>query len=349
MAYISFKGRELIEDRHLSLPTPDLVPQMEKSFPTGAVRTDDNMVIHGDNLLALKALVPLYANKIKCIYIDPPYNTGNEHWVFNDNASSFSAIDLGIDISTGTEDLQLDQHDAWLCMMMPRLKLLHELLADDGVILISIDDNEHARLKLLLDDIFHEQNFIANLVWNSPGVRDVKRATDVSNEHEYILVYAKDISAKGVFTHSDPVVYLAPDTQSRPIQYGWPFNTGRPTVIGDGIYTEDGLRDCKAIFGERAFDYPKPVALIKSLMSEFTRPDSIVLDSFAGTGTTGQAILELNANDSGHRRAILIEKQDYADTITAERMRRVITGDRPASGEPAEATGGSFCYFEISK
>ena len=152
-----------------------------------------------------------------------------------------------------------------------------------------------------------------------------------------------------MFTHSDPVVYLAPDTQSRPIQYGWPFNTGRPTVIGDGIYTEDGLRDCKAIFGERAFDYPKPVALIKSLMSEFTRPDSIVLDSFAGTGTTGQAILELNANDSGHRRAILIEKQDYADTITAERMRRVITGDRPASGEPAEATGGSFSYFEISK
>lgn len=347
MAHISFSGRKLIENRHMSLPTLKLLPREGKSLPMGT-RTDDNMVIHGDNLLALKALLPLYANKIKCIYIDPPYNTGNEHWVFNDNALSFSPKELGIDIVPSLDKLELDQHDAWLCMMMPRLKLLHELLADDGVILISIDDNEHARLKLLLDDIFLEQNFLANLVWNSPGTRDVKKSTDVSNEHEYILVYAKNISAKSVFAQSRNTADLIHDTQSRPIQYGWPFNTGRPTVIGQGIYTEDGLRDCKAIFGDRAFDYPKPVALIKLLLSEFTRSDSIILDSFAGTGTTGQAILELNNETGSSRRVILIEKEDYADTITAERIRRVITGKRPATAKPGQGTRGSFSYFEIS-
>lgn len=111
----------------------------------------DNMIIKGDNLLALKALLPRFEGKIKCIYIDPPYNTGNENWVYNDNVNS-KEIKKWLGEVVGKDDLS--RHDKWLCMMLPRLKLLHRLLSDDGVIFISIDDNEMANLKLLCDEVF---------------------------------------------------------------------------------------------------------------------------------------------------------------------------------------------------
>lgn len=111
----------------------------------------DNMIIKGDNLLALKALLPRFEGKIKCIYIDPPYNTGNENWIYNDNVNS-PKIKKWLGEVVGKDDLS--RHDKWLCMMLPRLKLLHRLLSDDGVIFISIDDNEMANLKLLCDEVF---------------------------------------------------------------------------------------------------------------------------------------------------------------------------------------------------
>ena len=149
-----------------------------------------NLIIHGDNLEALKALMPYYQGKIKCIYIDPPYNTGNESWVYNDKVNS-PKIKKWLGKVVGGESEDLCRHDKWLCMMYPRLKLLRDLLSEDGVIFVSIDDNEQAHLKLLFDEIFGEQNLISQLVWKKKagGGSDTKYFT---SDHEYILVYAKD-------------------------------------------------------------------------------------------------------------------------------------------------------------
>jgi len=132
-----------------------------------------NKIIHGDNLEALKSLLPEFEGKIKCIYIDPPYNTGNESWVYNDNVNhpklkkwleaTLNAKQKGSEAVVGIDDLA--RHDKWLCMMYPRLKLLHKLLSDDGAIFISIDDNEQANLKLICDEIFGIGNFVNNIIW----------------------------------------------------------------------------------------------------------------------------------------------------------------------------------------
>lgn len=147
------------------------------------------MIIHGDNLLALKSLLPKYEGKIKCIYIDPPYNTGNENWVYNDNVND-PQIQRWLHQVVGKEGEDLSRHDKWLCMMYPRLKLLQRLLADDGVIFISIDDNEQANLKLICDEIFGAGNFVTNLIWE----KKFSRANDAkyfSEQHDHILIYAK--------------------------------------------------------------------------------------------------------------------------------------------------------------
>ena len=165
----------------------ELIPVKGKSL-TEKVSLHDNLIIHGDNLKALKALLPLYAGKIKCIYIDPPYNTGNEKWVYNDNVNS-PMMQEWLGKVVDREDLT--RHDKWLCMMMPRLKLLKELLHDDGVILVSIDDNEVYRLRALMDEIFFGENFITQLVWEKGRKNDAKL---FSIGHEYMLVYARSLS-----------------------------------------------------------------------------------------------------------------------------------------------------------
>ena len=160
MPTLEFKGKQHIYAHHLTVPYRPLVPDPAKSLnPAGA---DDNLIIHGDNLHALKGLLPRYAGRVKCIYIDPPYNTGNEGWAYNDKVNS-PLMKEWLHQTVDSEDLE--RHDKWLCMMWPRLQLLKELLADDGVIFISIDDNEQHHLRMLIDEVFGETNFIASFVW----------------------------------------------------------------------------------------------------------------------------------------------------------------------------------------
>jgi len=151
MATIHFKGKSYVQNHHLTLKYHHLVPRPEASL-TDKVSLHDNLIIHGDNLLALKALLPTYASKVKCIYIDPPYNTGNEGWIYNDNVNS-PMMQEWLKANSPVDREDLARHDKWLCMMMPRLKLLRELLRDDGVIFVSIDDNEVHHLRMLMNEI----------------------------------------------------------------------------------------------------------------------------------------------------------------------------------------------------
>jgi len=185
MATIHFKGKSYVQNHHLTLKYHHLVPDPATSL-TEKISLHDNLIIHGDNLLALKALLPTYAGKVKCIYIDPPYNTGNEGWIYNDNVNS-PMMQEWLKANSPIDKEDLARHDKWLCMMMPRLKLLRELLRDDGVIFVSIDDNEVHHLRMLMDEIFGEENFIAQLVWEKGRKNDAKL---FSIGHEYMVVYA---------------------------------------------------------------------------------------------------------------------------------------------------------------
>ena len=186
MASLEFKGKQVVRNYHLTLKYHQLVADREKSL-THEVSLDDNLIIHGDNLLALKALLPTYGGKVKCIYIDPPYNTGNENWKYNDNVNS-PMMQEWLGKVVGVDDPT--RHDKWLCMMTPRLKALRELLREDGVIFVSTDNNEHHRLRSLLDEVFGERNFVGEMVWRKKeggGQTDLYFVT----EHEIILIYSK--------------------------------------------------------------------------------------------------------------------------------------------------------------
>jgi len=162
MPSLQFKGKTFVQNHHLAVKYHQLVPKSELSL-TKNVSLHDNLIIHGDNLKALKALLPSYSSKIKCIYIDPPYNTGNDTWIYNDNVNS-PMLQEWLNKEVNKEDLT--RHDKWLCMMMPRLKLLKDLLAEDGIIYISIGDDEVANLTVLLDEIFGKEYQVANLLGN---------------------------------------------------------------------------------------------------------------------------------------------------------------------------------------
>ena len=188
MPTLEFKGKQHIYAHHLTVPYRPLEPDETRSCnPTD---TDDNLIIHGDNLQALKALLPRYANRIKCIYIDPPYNTGNEGWVYNDNVNS-PLMQQWLTENAPVDNEDLERHDKWLCMMWPRLHLLKELLSDDGVIFISIDNNEQYHLRMLMNEIFGAENFIESFIWRSRLGRGAT-AKNTATLHEYIIAYAKD-------------------------------------------------------------------------------------------------------------------------------------------------------------
>jgi len=354
----------------------------------------ENMIIKGDNLLALKSLLPYYANAVKMIYIDPPYNTGNTSWVYNDNMDS-PLIKKWLDSTVNAEDLS--RSDKWLCMMYPRLKLLRELLREDGVIFISIDDAEVANLKLLCDEIFGSENFVANFIWKSRQNKDNRNITGASIDHEYVVCYTKnngfrilsgderkldqyknpDNDPRGLWTSAN-MVGLLPEDQ-RPnchydlinpetnIDYGrpkmgwrydkstmqrlineqriiWPekidgrprrkvfleeLNDNKPafsSILEQKFYTKDGTQENVNIFGSKKFDFPKPSQLVKLFIEQATNKNDIILDSFAGSGTTAHAVIEQNKQDGGNRKFILIETLDYAKEITAERVKRVQQG-----------------------
>lgn len=419
MPTIQFKGKSFVQNHHLAVPYHQLVPNKDKSV-SDKISLGENLIIHGDNLLALKALLPTYAGKVKCIYIDPPYNTGNEGWEYNDNVKS-PIIKEWIGQVVGKEGEDLTRHDKWLCMMMPRLKLLRELLTEDGVLLISIDDNEFSNLSNLLEEIM-QGGHVATFVWRR-RIGSSMSGDWISADHEYILAYSLNPEMLTILgDERDMTKFNIPDGEGRffasmPLTVGmskdmrpnqwyelknpktgtgyWPTN-GRvwgyypPTMklkVEQGLIifpedypdkklsaprlksypedakrdrkptttwldsiarTEDGTKSLKTIFGDSPFSYSKPPQLIKHLVKQFTTSDDLILDSFAGSGTTAQAVLELNKEDGGNRKFILIECEDYADKVTAERVRRIISGIPEAKNDLLkDGLDGKFCYFEL--
>jgi adenine-specific DNA-methyltransferase len=413
MPTLNWIGKDKVINHHQDVPYKVLEQQYTyPSLPEGK-ETSDNKIIHGDNLEALKSLLPQYEGKIKCIYIDPPYNTGNEGWVYNDNVND-PKIKKWLGQVVGKESEDLSRHDKWLCMMYPRLKLLHKLLADDGAIFISIDDNEQANLKLICDEIFGSRNFISSLIWRRRASSQMSQ-NNISVDHEYVIAYFKtnntkfkgiqkdyknysnpDDDPRGSWTLGDLTVGMTkdqrpnqffdlidpktnivyspspkrvwtyfPDTMNTKISEGrvvFPkTSSGRPMLkrylndlkteinplsswMSNEAYqiglNSEGTKVIQSLFDEKVFDYPKPVSLIELIISQINSKNSIILDSFAGSGTTAHAVLNLNKQDGGNRKFILIEMQDYAESITAERVKRVIKG---------YGTGGDFSYFELGE
>ena len=476
MPTLEWIGKNKVVNHHQEVPFRVL--ERQYSFDEQGQHTEnngsENMIIHGDNLEALKALLPQYEGKVKCIYIDPPYNTGNEGWCYNDNVSD-PHIQKWLGEVVGKEGEDLTRHDKWLCMMYPRLMLLQKLLAEDGVIFISIDDNELYNLKSICDEIFGASCYASDVAWQRTySTRNDSKG--IVNEVEHILVYSKepewnpnklprteemnarysnpdndvcawkstDAFAPGASTHQGMVyaiqnpftgVLLYPsngrhwslgqdqmfeimsqwgeyelreidDVQKRASICGvseeqvkssvkaimlsdnlenaaqkasaiynhgqWPLfyfgQDGKGGIrrktylnnVGGRIptnfwpfsetgHTDEAKKEMLAIFdGKATFDTPKPHRLIEFVLKVAGTQDALILDSFAGSGTTAHAVLNMNKADGGHRKFILVEMGDYADTITAERVKRVIHGY--GDGKNAvEGTGGSFSYYELGE
>lgn len=408
MPTLQFKGKHILWNHHLTVPYHALEAVPELSFQSE--KADGSLILEGDNLLALKALLPLYGGRVKCIYIDPPYNTGNEAWAYNDNVNSPLMKDwLGREV--GKDDLT--RHDKWLCMMTPRLKLLRDLLAEDGVIFVSIDDNELHHLRCLMDEIFGEGNF-RNIIQIRRGIKSVQAQFETIDRlnfgAEYVLVYTREENFRfetfeielenakpgGWNNHwrgTDrptmryPLFGIAPEsgqwrwsearsqmaienykellrevggdgreitqeeidawTMRRLAETGEEIdllrlsNTGKPehyvppseTRLASSLWLDlkpNGSSQLKAVFGRKAFDTPKSVDLIKRLVrfAEGSRKDSIVLDSFAGSGATAQAVMELNAEDGGQRKFILVQMSEASPKEPDKNICRDITRER---------------------
>ncbi len=434
MPTLDFKGKQHIYSHHLTVPYRPLKLDERRSCnpPPAGERGggDDNLIIHGDNLHALKALLPRYANRIKCIYIDPPYNTGNEGWCYNDNVNG-PLMQQWFTKNSPVDNEDLERHDKWLCMMWPRLHLLKELLADDGVIFISIDDNEQHHLRMLMDEIFGVENFLADIIWQHRYGRS-NNAKLFSNQREHVIAYRKsdaifhirvkrdeklnetysnpDEDPRGAWVSSS---YVNPATkEQRPNlaysvvnphtgalvnhpTHAWKYSqsTYKEHVREDRLWwgvkgslryprlknflieseekgivpidlmladtagtTDEGTKQLQEVMQSAALEFnnPKPTRLIENLIEiaegTSSKANTIVLDSFAGSGTTAHAVLAMNKKDNGHRKFILIECEDYADTITAERVRRVINGVDTAKDEVLqEGLGGGFTYYTLGE
>jgi adenine-specific DNA-methyltransferase len=420
MPTLNWIGKEAVVKHHKEVPFRLLEPVPDLSCGDSGI---GNLIVQGDNLHALKALLPRYAGKVKCIYIDPPYNTGNEGWAYNDNVNS-PEIRKWLGEVVGKEGETLDRHDRWLCMMYPRLVLLKQFLRDDGVIWVSIDDAAVHLLRALMDEVFGASRFIACNVWQKRYSRENREA--IGDVHEYLLVYAmnplkfKETRNKVPIDEKQAKVYRNPNNDPkgrwRPIpmtaQAGhatadqfyvitapsgkkfkpspgrcWglaeaTFNklraegriyfgkkgNSQPNVIRylsevEGVvpwtwwtheevgHTDEATKELMGILGGVSnFDTtPKPSRLIQRLLQISTDKDSLILDSFAGSGTTGHATLRLNSVDGGKRRFILVEmNRDIAGPVSAERVRRVAQGYQGLKGEPSHGLGGGFQFCRLS-
>ena len=188
MPELTWLGKDAIRHHHLEVPYRPFVPTATFEAPGTAPDAPLHRIIHGDNLDALKSLLPEFEGRVKCIYIDPPYNTGNEQWAYNDNVNDPRLLAwLGRTVGKEAEDLS--RHDKWLCMMYPRLQLLHKLLSEDGAIFISIDDNEVGHLRVVMDEIFGAKNMLACFAWKTDGNFDNQAKIKIN--HEYILAFCK--------------------------------------------------------------------------------------------------------------------------------------------------------------
>jgi adenine-specific DNA-methyltransferase len=463
MPTLEFKGKPFVYSHHLSVPFRELMIDPKKSLPGSSKKAalDDNLIIHGDNLEALKALLPRYAGNVDVIYIDPPYNTGKEGWAYDDKVNS-PLMQEWLGKIVDKDDLE--RHDKWCCMMWPRLTLLHELLSRTGIIFVSIDDNELNSCRLLLDEIFGPGNHVATFVWKNATDNNPTR---VAVEHEYIHCYAKSLddtkrvwaspvneikelmlttydrlkeqtsSLKSLqaeylkFTKEHrsalgdlyryrrvdkegPYVarrnlenpgkpgyaydVIHPETKkpcTRPY-WGWRFPedamqdllSKKRIIFGDSekkipelkvplreiefplrseinMDGRKGSNDLERLFGNRdAFKNPKPVELLELLFSYVLPKDGLLLDSFAGSGTSAHAVLNQNKKDGGTRRFILVQlpeglpaesparKMGFNEIaeITTERVRRVITGVRNSKDTlTKQGLGGSFTYCELGE
>lgn len=426
MPSLDWIGKKAVINHHKKVPFHLL--RCEPDSTVGDVESG-NLLVQGDNLLALKSLLPYYAGQVKCIYIDPPYNTGNEKWVYNDNVNSPEIREwLGKAVGMETEDLS--RHDKWLCMMYPRLNLLKAFLSEDGAIFISIDDNEVASLKLVLDEIFGRKNFIASVIWQK--IHSPKNsARHFSEDHDYLIVYAKnaDLWKPKSIPRSEEAAkrYKNPDNDPRgpwasgDISARNPYNKGTYEItcpsgrvisgppkgtywrvskekfkeldkdgriwwgksgdntprlkrflseVKEGIipqtlwfhkdvgHTQDAKKELLSLVDFKdspsVFVTPKPINLIRRIIQIATDKDSIVMDSFAGSGTTGQAVLTQNREDEGGRKFILVEiDKDICSQVTFNRMKRVVEGyeKNGPKGKTAkvQGVGGGFKYCKLGE
>lgn len=450
MPTLDWIGKSKVVNHHLDVPY--CVLDRKYSFDENGQHEEDNgsenMIIHGDNLLALKSLLSQYEGRIKCIYIDPPYNTGEEGWVYNDNVND-PQIKKWLGETVGKQGEDLSRHDKWLCMMYPRLRLLQKLLAEDGVIFINIGEDEHSNLKLICDEIFSARNYITDFSrqMKSGGAKGHYYTPSL----DYILAYAKNINVLPYFravmtqkqiktfykftqqegsrkgelygeerlfksslearanqryyiqcpdgTFAIPpgdslpnkleeglivtplktdkvwkwiyprykkeleagnIVFKKTSTSGLVDQNGnkstwniynklWLSEQQQKGVVPSNLITEYENRQSAAELKnlQLNFNYAKPVRLIEYML-KISQQDtnSIILDSFAGSGTTAHAVLNMNKIDGGNRKFILVEMGNYADTITAERVKRVING-YGTEKNATEGTGGNFSYYEL--
>ncbi len=421
MPTLNWIGRKAVENHHRQVPFHLLkdVPELSVGDPGAG-----NLLVEGDNLLALKALLPYYGGQVKCIYIDPPYNTGNEGWIYNDNVNSPDMREwLGRVVGKEAEDLC--RHDKWLCMMHPRLCLLREMLREDGVIFVSIDDNEVSHLRLLMDEVFGSTNFVAHVLWQKKyaSSNDHKGMAPM---HDFLLVYQKAPKFKrnllprtnqkdrqyrfedeqGVFRISDytcnknaderPNLFYA-ITNPNTGEDVWPkrtrvwayskeayaehqsnsmiwwgkdglskvpaFKRYKHLLRNDGTvpstwwahdfagHTDAAKKEFRDLFGESSeldFFTPKPTTLIRRVLQVSSNPGDIILDSFAGSGTTGHAVMQLNKEDGGNRRFIMVEMDpNICRNVTAERVKRVSEGYTNGGGKPVEGLGSGFRFATL--
>ncbi len=422
MPTLNWIGKDKVVNHHTEVPFRVLEHKygFRGDNPSDTSETHSgNKIIHGDNLEALKALLPEYEGKIDCVYIDPPYNTGNEGWVYNDNVND-PHIRKWLGEVVGAEGEDLSRHDKWLCMMYPRLRLLYQLLSQRGVIFISIDKHEFANLNLICEEIFGRNGFVADLIWRSADSSN-HDAKQFSYDYNHTLVYSKysgwepnridrteDNNRHYKNPDNDPKGPWCPGNLSSPnpranLTYDvispqniaihspkngwrWSWETMK-AMIDDGevVFSADGTRiirktylcdqeglvpsdiwwdieetghnrnakyELKKIFAEKntseLFKTPKPTKFIKKILDIATQKDSIILDSFAGSGTTAHAVMKKNEEDGGNRKYILVELMNYAEAITAERVRRVIKGYGEGK-KLVEGLGGAFDYYELGE
>ena len=440
MPVLQFKGKSIIESYHHTVPHHRLEFDKKLSLlPKGQQPAlDGNLIIEGDNLLALKSLLPTHAGRVKCIYIDPPYNTGNEGWVYNDNLTQ-PQFKEWVGQTVGKEGEDACRHDKWCCMMYPRLMLLKELLREDGAIFISIGDDEIGHLRLLMDEVFGD-NFVATIIWRSST--GPKQSNTLSTSHEYILCFARSLPhwTRNLLprTEEQEADFQNPDDDRRgpwrssgldarnfysrgtykitcpggrvidgpPSGRYWGIS--EPTLweldadgriwwgedqnniprlkrflseVKEGLipqtfwnydevgHTQEAKQEYLSVLSDKeVFTTPKPVALVQRILQIATSPGDIILDSFAGSGTTGHAILDVSKVAGAERRFVLVQMpHDTKDherdginicrEITAERVRRVINGysftRRMAKGKKAkvkvDGLGGSFTYVRVGE
>lgn len=394
-------------------------------------KADGNIIIEGENLESLKTLLAAYRESIKCIYIDPPYNTGKD-FVYSDNYTEdkkaywedTGSLEEGVKVDTNPETAGR-YHSNWLFMMYSRLLLARQLLKDDGVVFVSIDDNEVHNLRRLMDEVFGEEQFIAQLIWKSRQNIDNRTQNGASIDHEYVICYGDRIRGRerDITQYSNPdddkrgkwasanMVGLATADRRPNLHYdlinsdtgvnygcpsmGWRYDkntmatlvsenrilwpkddTGRPrkkaflseissqytgfsSIIGKGIYTKHGTQNVDVIFNSRIMDFPKPTELLTEILEQGAERNDIVLDFFAGSGTTAQAILEHNQKDNGNRKFILVQlpeqtpeksearKAGYKkiSDITIERVKRVIEG----YGDNPQPIDTGFKVYKLTK